>query len=326
MTTPSTPGRGPEWSFFGPPMYPDSPGAPPSLKRPKMIPLVDCAFCRDRVPARSNSLRRHLRECSSVSDEARQFCVKQQTPVTTQSLDGPKVPLERSFKATQRRLKNRLACRENRKKKKELRESLKGEVAALCANNATLHGEINALLGFDEPAAALEVAPIPEKVEGPAGDAAELRHKAANFFARYKPGGAVPRHDTPEGCFYSAQTCSVVGDPSSFSAQLTTPGSLEAIWDMKSLLITDISVVEPELPLELPSGDMQVLLVERGHIRHVRLLQRLFNAPTVARIEAAGGGADVLGEFTWRIVCRCDTARAVGMRLFLHRYRSLGRQ
>ncbi len=44
------------------------------LRRPKTIPLVDCAFCHHAVPARSNSLRRHLRECPACSDEARQFC------------------------------------------------------------------------------------------------------------------------------------------------------------------------------------------------------------------------------------------------------------
>ncbi|EQC39122.1 hypothetical protein SDRG_03330 [Saprolegnia diclina VS20] len=321
QTTP----RGPEWRYFGEPMAPIAPAFLSLAKRPKMIPLVPCAFCGLHVPARSNSLRRHLRECAACSDDARLCCIKQPpSSVVISAPPMPDAPHERSLKATQRRLKNRLACRENRKKKKELRENLKGEVAALCANNATLHGEINALLGFEEPILlpALDLSPASPNT-GATTSASELYWKAALFFARYKPGGAVPRHDTPEGSFYSAQTCTVSGDPGSLSAQLTMPGPLEAIWDMKSLLINDIAVAEPELPTELPTGDMQLVLLERGQIRHVRLLHRLFNAATVARIEAAGGAAEAVGEFTWRIICSCDAVRARSMQISLLRYRTL---
>ncbi|KDO35725.1 hypothetical protein SPRG_22055 [Saprolegnia parasitica CBS 223.65] len=296
---PTTP-RGPEWRYFGEPMVPISPAFQSLAKRPKTIPLVPCAFCGLHVPARSNSLRRHLRECGACSDDARLCCIKQPpSSVVISAPPMPDAPHERSLKATQRRLKNRLACRENRKKKKELRENLKGEVAALCANNATLHGEINALLGFEEPILlpALDLSPASPNT-GSSTAASELYWKAALFLP-------VTSLEAP------------------LSAQLTIPGPLEAIWDMKSLLINDIAVAEPELPTELPTGDMQLVLLERGQIRHVRLLHRLFNAATVARIEAAGGAADAVGEFTWRIVCSCDAVRARSMQISLLRYRTL---
>ncbi|OQS05149.1 hypothetical protein THRCLA_02679 [Thraustotheca clavata] len=335
--------KGPEWAFFGEPIYVESPQListkatiPSLLKRQKNIPLVECAFCASRVPARSNSLRRHLRECPNCSDEARQFCVKQAGDTTLPmkktktSPTQDQMPLERTLKATQRRLKNRLACRENRKKKKQLRENIKGEVSTLCTNNSAMHKEINKLLGFDESTMECMVVHGLVKLENTSTPMIETMHhdpmfktrddikyKAALFFARYKPGDAVPRHDTPEGSFYSAQTCQVIGDPATFSTQLTIPGPLEAIWDMKSLLINDMVVLEPDMPIEKENGDIDITLIERGKIRNVRLLHRLFNAATVAQIEKKGGAADTVGEFTWRIVCTCNEVRVVAMRIKL---------
>ncbi|RHY30686.1 hypothetical protein DYB32_004109 [Aphanomyces invadans] len=66
-------------------------------------------------------------------------------PTVHDHLDAADAP---TSKATQRRLKNRLACRANRKRKKAIRETLKMQVKQLSRSNSWLHQEINALLGF----------------------------------------------------------------------------------------------------------------------------------------------------------------------------------
>ncbi|RHY13684.1 hypothetical protein DYB25_008317 [Aphanomyces astaci] len=172
--------RGPEWRYFGSPEFEEEDAVPLSasvgsggvatfLKPPKKIPRVRCMYCHVKISARSNSLRRHLRvkvdkmnfpvEPSppppSVVDHNLDMPSAEMAPLHPQddtSHDPPHTPHENQdtehIKATQRRLKNRLACRANRKRKKVIRETLKIQVTQLCHTNAALHQEIHALLGY----------------------------------------------------------------------------------------------------------------------------------------------------------------------------------
>ncbi|KAH9086332.1 hypothetical protein LEN26_020224 [Aphanomyces euteiches] len=314
-------GRGPEWRYFGSPVFEEDEAMPvpsasaegrgvgPSalssitflLKPPKKIPRVACIFCQIRVSARSNSLRRHLRECTKCTDEARQYCVKiekMHTPfrndqgnehTNVEKTPDKKEQGETNSKAIQRRLKNRLACRANRKRKKALREHLKAQVMQMCAENSQIHQEINALLGFDNTIESKLTQDMLHELEAKNAQlhqdiqaqcwynaSSDLLKTAAAFFSWFLFGSPRQDGDNRHESFYSRETCQVVSDLDTF-VDTFQDLSLESIWDTKSYLFDAMQVHPPEVVNGHQDGEIVVSIVEEASIRDLHALQSLLH-------------------------------------------------